>query len=294
MSFLLLSLASGLRCSTTVILINLAEKNDESEIKSREKCEGQSRESKGFHLSNDKTNWFFCLEELSGRVYCIDQFAYYFWGWFGVRVHLLFILKEKEHLLKPSDGRSTSLHRSTRLLTKGQFCAACGDVLEPMYLIPVTLGTGVGEMDNCNFTVNLQDEGLSTLFFTGWFSPLVCDRISLRPHWAETSLLVANTWGMIQGITEGMSFRTVVHLLLPLLCWASCLHNEVPKSTITKWIFFYWDLGIWELFCHTVMLLLQIINCLHRAEVQASEVGGGKGEWNLHCHPGLLILGAHF
>lgn len=56
MSFLPLSLASGLSCSTTVIQINLAEKNDESEIKGREKCEGQSRESKGFCLSNDKTN----------------------------------------------------------------------------------------------------------------------------------------------------------------------------------------------------------------------------------------------
>lgn len=56
MSFLPLSLASGLSCSTTVILINLAEKNDESEIKGREKCKRQSRESKGFCLSNDKIN----------------------------------------------------------------------------------------------------------------------------------------------------------------------------------------------------------------------------------------------
>lgn len=64
MSFLPLSLASGLSCSTTVIQINLAEKNDESEIKGREKCEGQSRESKGFCLSNDKTNHDF----LVGRV----------------------------------------------------------------------------------------------------------------------------------------------------------------------------------------------------------------------------------
>lgn len=68
MSFLPLSLASGLNCSTTVILINLAEKNDESEIKGREKCKRQSRESKGFCLSNDKTNhgcfaWKSWLEE---------------------------------------------------------------------------------------------------------------------------------------------------------------------------------------------------------------------------------------
>lgn len=54
MSFLPLSLASGLSCSTTVILINLAAKNDESQIKGREKCKGQSRESKGFCLSSDK------------------------------------------------------------------------------------------------------------------------------------------------------------------------------------------------------------------------------------------------
>lgn len=99
-----------------------------------------------------------------------------------MRVHLVFILKEKEHLLKPSDRRSTSLHRYTHLLTKGQFCAAYGDVLDPMYLIPVTLGLGVGDMDNYNFTVNLQDEGLSTSLFTGRFSALVCDRISLCPH----------------------------------------------------------------------------------------------------------------
>lgn len=56
MSLLPLSLASGLSCSTTVILINLAEKNGESEIKGREKCKRQSRESKGFCLSNDKIN----------------------------------------------------------------------------------------------------------------------------------------------------------------------------------------------------------------------------------------------
>lgn len=57
-------------------------------------------------------------------------------------------MKEKEHPLKPSDRKSTSLHGHTHLLTKGQFCAACGDALDPMYHIPVTLGTGVGEMDH--------------------------------------------------------------------------------------------------------------------------------------------------
>lgn len=161
---------------------------------------------------------------------------------------------KKKHLLKLSDRRSTSLHGYTHLQTKGQFCAACGDVLDPMYLIPVTLDRGVGDMDNYSFAVNLQGEGLSTVFSAGRFCVLVCDRISLHPHWAEASPLV-NMWGMIQRITGEMSFSTVVLLLLPLLCWVSCLQNKVPKSTITKWFFFYWNLGIWELFCHTVMLL---------------------------------------
>lgn len=49
-------MASGLSCSTTVILIKLAEKNDESEINGREKCKRLSRESEGFSLSNDKIN----------------------------------------------------------------------------------------------------------------------------------------------------------------------------------------------------------------------------------------------
>lgn len=107
---------------------------------------------------------------------------------------------------------------------------------------------------NDNFTVSLQGEWLTTLFFTGQFHVLVCDRISLHPHWAEASLLVGNKWGIIQGITGGMAFRTVVLLLHPLLCWVSCLPTKIPKSAITKWIFLYQDLGIWELFCHTVML----------------------------------------
>lgn len=44
-------------------------------------------------------------------------------------------------------------------------------------------------------------------------------------------------------------------LFLPLLCWMSCLQTEIPKSSITKRIFFYWDSGIWELFCHAAVLL---------------------------------------
>lgn len=166
-----------------------------------------------------------------------------------------FYLERKRTL----DRRSTSLHEHTHLLTKRLFCAACGGTcVRPNVPHPNHTGhrSGWNEPSLCNdnFTVNLQDEGLTALFFTGQFHALVCDRTSLHPHWAEASLVV-NASGMIQGITGGMSFRTAVPLLLPLLCWVSCLQTKIPKSAITKWIFFYWDLAICGLFCPTAVLL---------------------------------------
>lgn len=81
-----------------------------------------------------------------------------------MRVHLVFILKEKGRLLKPSDGRFTSSHGHTHLLTKGQFCAACGDVLQPKCLILVTLAAGVGEMDHPSvMTISLSAYRVSDL-----------------------------------------------------------------------------------------------------------------------------------
>lgn len=97
-----------------------------------------------------------------------------------MRVHPVFSLKEKGHPLKPSDRRVTSLHGHTHLLTQGQFCAACGDVLEPMYLIPVTLGTRVGEMDCPSLmTISLSTYRVSD--FRALFYALVCDRVSPSP-----------------------------------------------------------------------------------------------------------------
>lgn len=68
-----------------------------------------------------------------------------------MRVHLIFVLKEKEHPLKPSDIRFTSLYGHISIWASSDkrtvLCCLWGcDVIDPMYFIPVTPGTGVGEM----------------------------------------------------------------------------------------------------------------------------------------------------
>lgn len=252
MSFLPLSLASGLSCSTTVILINLAGKNDESEIKGWEKCKRQSRESKGFCVSNDKIN--------HGRS-----------GWKGMLYWSLCILllrlqteSSSGFHLKRKRASAETIRQEIHIFTRTHTSPDKRTVLCCLWRCvrasaphPSHTGHSSGwngpSLCNDNFTVNSQGDWLATLFFTGQFYALVCDRIALHPQWAEASL-VGNTRGIIQGIAGGMSFRTVVLLLHPLLCWVSCLQTKIPKSAITKWIIFYQDLGIWELFCHTVML----------------------------------------
>lgn len=86
--------------------------------------------------------------------------------------------------------------RYTHLLT-GQFYTACGDVLDPTYLLPVTLGTGGGEMDHPSVMIispaTCRVRDLEHCFFTGRFHGLLCGRASLHPCRTAASSLVANT-----------------------------------------------------------------------------------------------------
>lgn len=184
----------------------------------------------------------------------------------------------------------------THLLTKGQFCAACGDVLGPIYLIPLTLGTGMGEMDHPSvMTISCQ--------FTGWGTyhcvfhwTVSCFGLwqNISPSPLSRGISCCKYLRNYSGNQGGISFRTAVLLFLPLLCWVNCLQTEIPKSSITKRIFFYWDLGIWELFYHAAGCYSRSWTARIMQRYRRVKLVEGRGRWNLHCHPGLLILSAHF
>lgn len=148
--------------------------------------------------------------------------------------------------------------RYTALLTKGQFYTACGDVLDPTYLLPVTVGTGAGEMDHPSvitiLSVTCRVRDLERYFFAGWFRGLLCGRASLHPRTTAASPLVANT----QGVIWGLSFQqdSGGYAASPSVRRAAGVIRFRKQETIAEWVSFYWNSGIWVWFGCAVMLLL--------------------------------------
>lgn len=170
-----------LLCSTIVILINPPENNDKLEINSREKhAEDTRRNERASVWVMTKQAMTFQLgrDGWKGILYCINHLVYCLWGWFGVRIHLCFVFKEEKSEWRTSaETIRQKIHiftwRYTHLLTKGQFYAARGDVLDPTYLLPVTLGAGGGEMDHPSVTTispaTCRVRDLEHYFFAGRF-----------------------------------------------------------------------------------------------------------------------------
>lgn len=78
-----------------------------------------------------------------------------------MRVHLFFVFKEK----RVENICQSYWAEDPHFLMQGQFYAACGDVLDPRHLLPVTLGTGVGKMDHPSVTA-ISHATWSTLLFS--------------------------------------------------------------------------------------------------------------------------------